>query len=123
MSQRSQRMSAVVMARAPRARSASGGSKRFATAYTVRRGAARDLEVDRRLARFEARRTEQPFGDARKNVGLHDVRRRNTELAESELQPRKMRVELERPAGDDAPDLVHAVAEHETAVVDRQGRR
>ena len=53
--------------------------------------------------------------------GAADIGARDSQLVQPAMEPRHVALALEQRTADRAPYFVHAVAEHEAAVVDRNG--
>ncbi len=86
-----------------------------------RRYPACDLDVKRRIAVQEIRVREQPASDVVQPIRRGHVGARDSQLVQPAMKARHVALALEQRAADRAPYFVYAVAEHEAAVVDRNG--
>jgi hypothetical protein len=85
------------------------------------RYAACDLDVKRRITVQEIRVREQPASDLMQPLRRRYVGARDSQLVQPAMKARHMALALEQRTADGAPYFVDGVAEHEAAVVDRNG--
>ena len=88
----------------------------------ARRDAARDLDVERRVAVQKIGVREQSPSDVVQPRRRGDVGARNPQLVQPTLQARYVPIGLEQRPTDRAPYFLYPVADHDAPVVDRNGR-
>jgi hypothetical protein len=86
-----------------------------------RRHPPRDFDVERRFAVEKVVVGQQPIGYGGETIRIHEIRCGDAQLTKPRAQAGEMPLCLEQTAPDDAPNLVDAVAEDESAVFDRDG--